>query len=59
MGWMRGIGATAKDRQNGSQALRSWLSTAKDIQTLRSRCAEIGCAMDVEIEVKRASYKRL
>jgi len=52
---VRGIRARSEDRQDRTQPLRSRLSSAKYVQVPLSRASEVGCSMDIQVEIERST----
>ena len=55
MGGIGRIWATTKNRENGSNALRTRLRSSKNIEISLTRSSEVGSAVDIDGKVKRTT----
>ena len=52
---VRGIRARSENRQDRTQPLRSGLSSTEYVQVSLSGAPEVGCPMDVQVEIERST----
>ena len=52
---VRGIRACSENRQDRTQPLRPGLSSTEDVQISLPRTPEVGCPMEIQVEIERSS----